>query len=56
MIQRWFRAGWIDLKNPETLTILSGMIFERDYYHRFIAPKGEDGKIPENPDISITRI
>lgn len=56
MIQRWFRAGWIDPRNPETINILAGMIFERDYYYRFIESKDADDKIPEDPDISITGV
>ena len=54
MIQRWFRAGWIDPQKPETINALEGMIFERDYYYRFIAPRNTDDKIPEDPNISIT--
>jgi hypothetical protein len=54
MIQRWFRAGWIDPGKPKTIRLLAGIIFERDYYHRFLEPMGADDKIPENPDVSIT--
>jgi hypothetical protein len=28
MIQRWFRAGWIDLSQPKTIHRLAGTIFE----------------------------
>ena len=56
MIQRWFRAGWIDPQKSETVNILAGMIFERDYYYRFIAPRDADDKIPEDPGISITSV
>jgi hypothetical protein len=56
MIQRWFRAGWIDPGKPENISRLAGIIFERDYYHRFLEPKGASDKIPEDPDISITSV
>ena len=56
MIQRWFRAGWIDPRKPETVKALEGMIFERDYYYRFIEPRDADDKIPEDPGISITGV
>ncbi len=56
MIQRWFRAGWIDPQKPDMVNVLSGMIFERDYYYRFIEPADAENKIPENPDISITSV
>ncbi|MBN1931442.1 MAG: hypothetical protein JW786_07525 [Desulfobacterales bacterium] len=56
MIQRWYRAGWIDPQKPETINVLAGMIFERDYYLRFIESKDSDDIIPENPDISISSV
>jgi DNA-binding transcriptional regulator YiaG len=54
LVERWFRAGWIDHNNPAQIKAFLHTQFERDYYFRFIKPKGEDDQISEDPDISIT--
>ncbi len=56
MIERWFRAGWIVPGNQKSEALAIGIIFERDYYCRFIAPKRVGDRIPEDPDVSITSI
>ncbi len=56
MIQRWFRAGWIDPRKPHTFNVLAGMIFERDYYFRFIEPIDGETAIPEDPSVRITKL
>jgi hypothetical protein len=56
LIERWFRAGWIDPGKPAHIKALTGILFERDYYFRFIEKKDADDRIPGNPDISITAI
>ena len=54
LIERWFRAGWIVPGNEESEKLANGIILERDYYLRFIKPKGNGNEIPENPDVCIT--
>ena len=56
LVQRWFRAEWIDIQKKGALSAIKGIIFERDYYFRFIEPMNAEGKIPEDPEISITRV
>jgi hypothetical protein len=56
LIQRWYRRGWIDPRKPDSLPNLMGMIFERDYYLRFIEKKRMGDRIPEDPDVSLSTI
>ncbi|MFZ5572878.1 MAG: hypothetical protein ACOZF0_20965 [Thermodesulfobacteriota bacterium] len=56
LIQRWFRAGWIDPGKPQAFKVLAGMIFERDYYFRFIEPAAGETAIPEDPAVCISKL
>ena len=56
LIQRWYRKGWIDPKKPDTFYDIMNMIVERDYYFRFIEYQNIDKEIPEDPDISLSKL
>ena len=53
MVQRWLRAGWIDLKDEGQLSRLVRVVHERAIYYRFIEGRIPDDQIPVELDTDL---
>ena len=53
MVQRWPRAGWIDLKDESQLSKVVGVAYKRGIYVRFIEGKIPDDQIPVELDTDL---